>query len=167
MKVIGLIRQSWPILLGLFLMVAVPMVLLRNHHQKNQSYQADDLIWHKWYPGIIEVNRPNGRIIWLNYTADWSATIKVNEMTLLSDQQVIAALHRHGVMMVKVDCTFPEPEIQAELKRYRNPVLPKNFLIPSDPDAPYLQLPELVTPEVFLVALKKARHLSFADPSGP
>jgi len=29
------------------------------------------LAWHEWYPGIMEVSRPKGRIIWLDYTADW------------------------------------------------------------------------------------------------
>jgi cytochrome c biogenesis protein CcdA/DsbC/DsbD-like thiol-disulfide interchange protein len=29
------------------------------------------LAWHEWYPGIMELSRPKGRIIWLDYTADW------------------------------------------------------------------------------------------------
>jgi thiol:disulfide interchange protein DsbD len=29
------------------------------------------LAWHEWYPGIMEISRPKGRIIWLDYTADW------------------------------------------------------------------------------------------------
>lgn len=29
------------------------------------------LAWKEWYPGIMEVSRPKGRIIWLDYTADW------------------------------------------------------------------------------------------------
>ncbi|MDB4353918.1 protein-disulfide reductase DsbD family protein [Akkermansiaceae bacterium] len=29
------------------------------------------LAWNEWYPGIMEVSRPKGRIIWLDYTADW------------------------------------------------------------------------------------------------
>jgi len=31
----------------------------------------DGLAWHEWYPGIMEISRPKGRIIWLDYTADW------------------------------------------------------------------------------------------------
>ena len=31
----------------------------------------DDLTIHQWYPGIVEQNRAKGRIIWLDYTADW------------------------------------------------------------------------------------------------
>jgi len=29
------------------------------------------LAWHEWYPGIMEISRSKGRIIWLDYTADW------------------------------------------------------------------------------------------------
>ena len=29
------------------------------------------LAWKEWYPGVMEVSRPKGRIIWLDYTADW------------------------------------------------------------------------------------------------
>jgi thiol:disulfide interchange protein DsbD len=29
------------------------------------------LVWHEWYPGIMELNRSKKRTIWLDYTADW------------------------------------------------------------------------------------------------
>jgi len=29
------------------------------------------LAWQEWYPGVIEVNRPKKRIVWIDYTADW------------------------------------------------------------------------------------------------
>ena len=24
-----------------------------------------------WYPGVVELNRSKGRIVWVDYTADW------------------------------------------------------------------------------------------------
>jgi len=35
------------------------------------SASHDDVTIHQWYPGIVEQNRAKGRIIWLDYTAEW------------------------------------------------------------------------------------------------
>ncbi len=29
-----------------------------------------ELAWHEWYPGIMELSRAKGRIVWIDYTAD-------------------------------------------------------------------------------------------------
>ena len=33
--------------------------------------EEEKLVWHEWYPGIVEKSRPKKRVIWLDYTADW------------------------------------------------------------------------------------------------
>lgn len=159
MKVLKSILTHWRTLLGLLLLAVIPVLIIHSYREKNASFRAQDLVWHEWYPGIIELNRPKRQIIWLRYTADWGPTALVNELRLLQDQEVIAALHRLNVKLIKVDCTNRDPITQADLRRYDSPFLPNNFLIPRNPSAPYLQLPELLTPEIFLTALKEVRGM--------
>ena len=138
-------------------MAVIPLGIVHTYREKNAD--SRDLVWHEWYPGIVELNRPKRKIIWLCFTSDWDLTSHVNEHRLLQNQDVTAGLQRLDVQMIKVDCTNRDPVTEAELQRYEIPAIPKNFLIPKNPSAPYLQLPELLSTETFLAALKEVQRM--------
>jgi len=52
-----------------------------------------------------------GRLVFLDITADWCVTCKVNERVILSTPEVIAAFRSHRVVAMKADWTNRDDEI--------------------------------------------------------
>lgn len=117
------------------------------------------LAWKEWYPGIMEVSRPEGRIVWVDYTADWCATCILNKKRVFSDQKVLDRLEELNVLLIKADNTERVPEIATDLKRYGRSGLPTNVVAPADPNAPVILMPEVFGPDDALQALEMARTL--------
>ena len=111
--------------------------------------------WRKWEPGCFEKARLEGKVVWLEFKADWDLTSKVNEARLLGDPLVREMLAKHEVIMIKADHTKLDPAISEELKKFGRAYIPLDVLAPANPDAEVMILPELLAPEVFLKGLEK------------
>lgn len=65
-----------------------------------------------------------GRLVFLDITADWCVTCKVNEKLVLHTREVVAAFEEHGVVPMKADWTNRDDGIArflAEHGRYGIP----------------------------------------------
>lgn len=84
----------------------------------------------------------------------------MNESRVFSDPAVIARLEELNVQLVKADFTTTPPEMKAVLKRYKRAQLPVNIIVPANPDAPVINMPEIISPADALQALEEAVALS-------
>ncbi len=109
--------------------------------------------WRKWEPDCFEKARLEGKVVWLNFKADWGLISQVNEARVLGDPLVREKLTQHEVIMIKADHTSRDPAIAAELKRFGRFSIPTDILAPADPNAEWVILPELLGPKVFLKGL--------------
>ena len=88
-------------------------------------------------------------------TADWCVTCKWNKAVVLN-RDPIAALLAGDVMPMQADWTRPDPEITAYLAKHGRFGIPFNIVY--GPGAPAgVQLPELLSADDVLEAIKKAR----------
>ena len=71
MKVISFFsRHGWT-LVGVFLMAVVPIWAIREGKRQEEERLAKELVWVEWYPGVLELNRERGKIVWMHFHAYW------------------------------------------------------------------------------------------------
>jgi thiol:disulfide interchange protein len=93
-----------------------------------------------------------GKNVFVNFTADWCLTCKVNESVVFARKDVLDYLRANNVVLMKGDWTHRNSEITSFLNRYRRAGVP--FYIAFGPGAPEGKiLPELLTPDLFFKRL--------------
>ena len=105
-------------------------------------------------PAAIQAELANGRPVFVYFTADWCLTCKVNERMVLRDTRVADALVARNVATFEADWTLRDDSIRAELARFGRAGVPLYLIYdPDHPASPEL-LPELLTVDFFLDALR-------------
>jgi thiol:disulfide interchange protein DsbD len=103
-----------------------------------------------------------GRPVFVYFTADWCITCKVNERSVLSNRSVEPELSRLGFDVYRADWTRRDDTIRGALAELGKAGVPVYALYtPDAPDAPRV-LPELLTLDGFLDALREAAEASGA-----
>ena len=69
-------------------------------------------------PERLEQLRRDGRVVFVNMTADWCVTCKANEKTVLGTDAFRAALDAAGAVYMKGDWTNVDPQITAFLEAH-------------------------------------------------
>ena len=113
-----------------------------------------------WNREGVQAELRAGRAALVVFTADWCLTCKVNEHAVLADAEVRDAMRRLGVVTFVGDWTQRDERIRAELARFGRAGVPMYLVYtPSEPGEPAL-LPELLTVERVLEALRAAARVS-------
>ncbi len=92
--------------------------------------------------------RSEKKAIFVNFTADWCITCKVNEAIALDQDNVKKLLREKDIVYLKADWTRKDPEIASVLAMYGRTGVPLYLLFPPV-GAPTI-LPELLTEDLLL-----------------
>jgi thiol:disulfide interchange protein DsbD len=111
--------------------------------------------WQEWRPGYAEQLRDQGRIVYVDFTARWCATCKVNKLAVFSSDEVKDTFDRLGVVQLKADWTNRNEEITRALAQFGRSAVPFNLIYVPGREQP-IQLPEVLTPGIVLDALRDA-----------
>ena len=98
--------------------------------------------------------RAEGRTVFVNFTADWCITCKVNERVALASDTVRAAFAERQVTWLEGDWTREDPLITRTLERFGRSGVPL-YLVYAGTAEPVV-LPQLLTPATVLSALPPA-----------
>lgn len=116
---------------------------------------AAGLDWVRFDAAEIGHRVAAGEVVFVEVTADWCITCKVNERLVLADEAVARRLGAAGVAAMLADWTRPDPAISDYLKRFRRYGIPFTAVYgPAAPDG--IVLPELLSVERVLNALDAA-----------
>ena len=163
MKLISFLsRHRWTVA-GLALMALVPLWVIQNDRQEAEERLAKELEWVEWYPGVLELNRKRGKVVWMHFHAPWDLSGEINKQRVLQDSELVDELKRQDVVLVSVNCKFPgclqsESPTFAELKRMGGFTVPFDLIAPRNQSDPLIKLPEVLEPGDVREALRLAAN---------
>ena len=167
----GVYRLS--LLLGCFLVLAVAGWVLGKWPAKWSSsitaivliafglavplYQPKDtnLVWAPYSQATLDAARQSGSPVFIDFTAAWCLSCQVNEKLVLHAKDVQQQLSDHHVTLLRADWTKYDPAITQELASLNRSGVPTYVLYPASASAAPDVLPEVLTKELVLNAIKK------------
>ena len=112
--------------------------------------------WDVYDPAAIGRERAAGRPVFVDFTADWCITCQLNETTVLASDAVEAELAAWNFARFKADWTRSDEEIGRALAAWGRAGVPMYLVYPADPEAEAVLLPELLTVDATVRALRAA-----------
>ncbi len=112
--------------------------------------------WKRWTRDKVDKELDKGNAVFVDFTADWCITCKVNERNVLATDKVHKTLDKCGVTSFKADWTDGSERIRSKLAEHGKGGVPMYLVYsPDKPEDPQL-LPELLTTDIVVSALEKA-----------
>jgi thiol:disulfide interchange protein len=124
--------------------------------QQTSKASADGLDWKPFSRASLEKLRSSDRPVFVDFTADWCLTCKVNEKVTFSARSTRALINEFKLELVKADWTERNPEITAMLEEYGRIGVPFYVLFVPGETGPGRVLPEVLTPAIFERELRLA-----------
>jgi thiol:disulfide interchange protein DsbD len=115
---------------------------------------SEEMPWQAFSEERLE--QLDGTLVFVDFTADWCLTCKVNEKTILATAAVREGMAELGVVPLKADWTRRDEVITRWLRRYGKAGVPFYLVIPADRSLPNIALPEVITTGTVLDALRRA-----------
>ena len=111
---------------------------------------------------IAEINRlhASGEAVFVDVTADWCVTCKVNERNAINTDAVRLSMQKHGVNYIVADYTTTSPSIDRYLKDFKAVGVPLYVVYPkaSAKNPQPFVLPQILTPAIVLDAIDRAAN---------
>jgi thiol:disulfide interchange protein len=113
-----------------------------------------ELSWQAFSLQSLDKALQSGRPVFVDFTADWCITCKANERFALDTAAVRQAFAQNQVVVLRADWTHGDPEITQILKEHGRAGVPMYLFYPGGKDRPPVVLPELISSQTVLDAMK-------------
>ncbi len=119
------------------------------------SNEGQAIQWQGFDPARIRREVAAGKLVFVDVTAAWCLTCKVNEAAVLDRALVAGRAGNPGVVAMRADWTRPEPQITAYLQSFGRYGVPLDVVYgPARPNGE--ALPELLSASGVLAAMERA-----------
>jgi thiol:disulfide interchange protein DsbD len=108
-----------------------------------------------WSPARVAALRAEGRPVFVNLTAAWCISCKVNERVAIQTEATQAAMRAANVAQLTGDWTRGDAAITALLRAHGRDGVPLYLLYPAGGGAP-LVLPQILTEGILRAAIAEA-----------
>ena len=99
------------------------------------------------------------KIIFVDITADWCITCKVNKTFVLNKEPILSKLNGQEIVTMQADWTLPDEKIANYLFTFHRYGIPFNIVYgPGAPEG--ILLPELLRQKKILAAIDTAKRLN-------
>ncbi len=117
---------------------------------------ADGIQWQDFSLQKLDTELKANKTVFIDFTAKWCLTCKVNEGTIINTPPVIEKFKALNVVPLKADWTAQDADISDLLKKFGRSGVPVYVIFPAGhPDEPMV-LPEALTQPIVLESLDKA-----------
>lgn len=117
---------------------------------------GEGIRWEPFSLSTLEAKLQERNPVFLDFTAEWCLTCKVNERTVLADREVVRKLRTEGLVTMKADWTNRNPDITRLLQKFGRSGVPLYVLFPAGRPTQPIVLPEVITPGIVIEAIDKA-----------
>jgi len=148
-------RKDW-VIVGILavLAFAVPDTISNGPNADPTSAKLDGL-WQPFDTEAIRTMVNDGKVVFVDVTAEWCITCQVNKAVVVGKGEVYARLNGSDTVAMQADWTRPDPAITQYLASFGRYGIPFNAVYgPGAPDG--IALPELLSQSVVLEAMDKA-----------
>jgi thiol:disulfide interchange protein/DsbC/DsbD-like thiol-disulfide interchange protein len=121
------------------------------------SKPAGGIAWEIYSEESVAAHRAAGRPVFIDFTAAWCLTCKVNERIAFSSNEVHELVKARNIAMLKADWTSKDPAITRALAGFGRSGVPLYVLYEADPAAQPRLLPEILSPGILLNAFSKVK----------
>ena len=135
----------------IFALFAIGLLLSPQLRPVNNPSQSN--LSNAYSPEKLAQLRSEGKAVFINVTADWCITCKVNEQIVLGTQEFEDAVILNDVSYIIADWTSYDPEISTLLAQYRRTGIPLYLLFPKNSAENALVLPQILTKDTVISAL--------------
>ncbi|SFP86272.1 protein-disulfide reductase DsbD family protein [Enterovibrio norvegicus] len=119
-----------------------------------------DHTWEKLSSAQISHHVAQGKIVFVDVTADWCITCKANKIGVLLQEPVYSALSGQNIIRMQGDWTSPSDSVTQYLQRHGRYGVPFNIVY--GPNAPNgISLPVILSNDAVLNAIKLAQGTSY------
>jgi thiol:disulfide interchange protein/DsbC/DsbD-like thiol-disulfide interchange protein len=115
---------------------------------------AYGLVWEPWSDAAVAKHRAAGRPVFVDFTAAWCLTCKVNERVAFSSAELREAFATQHVALLRADWTSRSETIARAVASFGRQGIPLYVLYPASRERPYAVLPEVITAGVVLRYLR-------------
>jgi len=104
---------------------------------------------------VIAKHRAEGKNVFVDFTAEWCVTCKVNKRVAIKTAAVQEAFEENDIEFVTADWTNEDPSIAKILAEHGRAGVPLYLLYPADPGRPAIRLKDgFITPGDILEAIE-------------
>lgn len=118
----------------------------------NETLEEKNYI--EWSQEKVDEELASGKIVFVNFTADWCITCKVNEKAVFKNPKVIEAFKANNVSYLVADWTKKDEKIARALSSHGRVGVPLYLIYDESGKAPKV-LPQLLTPNIVIDALEE------------
>ena len=137
---------KWMSLSSVTILLGAALWLAPTDYENIEQDTLSDL--NSYSPELLDSLLAENKPVFLNFTADWCITCKVNEAIVLNQVSIKNALESKGIVYLKADWTRKDETIANKLAEYGRTGVPL-YLLYSSEGIPVI-LPELLTEDMLL-----------------
>ena len=123
------------------------------------SSSPSHIQWEPFSPARLSALRAEGEPVFLDFTADWCLSCKVNERTSLETEAVGRQMKKLGVTAMRADWTRRDPVITGAIQSFGRSGVPLYAVYPRGKVRSAFLLPEVLTESIVLRALERAGRM--------
>lgn len=120
------------------------------------STESERIVWQPFTIESLEAHLKENKPVFIDFTAEWCLTCKVNEKTVLADRQVVEKLKQNNIITMKADWTNRNETITRLLQKFGRSGVPLYVLFPAGKPTEPIILPEVITPGIVIEAVERA-----------
>ena len=156
-------KKQWIAMISALLVIVLSAIFVVRLDVLAEPVYADVISeshgnWEKFEPELIEKLRLENKPIFIDFTAKWCMTCKVNENAVLYTDDIQQEFADKSVVLVKADYTNKDKLIGEWLQKFGKAGVPTYVLYIPGKENP-LVLPEIITKEIVRNALNKIPEL--------
>jgi thiol:disulfide interchange protein DsbD len=119
--------------------------------------------WEPFSLSQLDEYLKDNKTVFIDFTADWCLTCKVNEKTVMTARDVVERFRTRGIVAIRADWTNRNPDITKLLAKFGRSGVPLYVIFPAGRASEPIVLPEVITSGIVIRAIDRATSPASAE----